>query len=117
MFRMRHFARVAAAMAVILGALAGVLINVWTAGWYWPVGVGLLVTVACSAALAWWSAASSHGATRLRVRQRLGSVTAADAVALKGAAGQDDVDVGQTIDQVRNSTIVGYDSRTDSPKS
>jgi hypothetical protein len=34
-----------------------------------------------------------------------------------GAAGQDDIEVTQTVDRARDSTIVGYDSRTDIPKS
>jgi hypothetical protein len=104
-----------AALSVLLSAGVAVLVNIWTSGWGWPVGVGLAVLVVCQGSLEWLRSSQDHApgsAARTptwRVLQKVGHMAGGTATGIRSPSPGSRAEVRQDYGTVENGNIVGID--------
>jgi hypothetical protein len=102
-----------AAISVVLSAGVAVLVNVWTSGWGWPIGVGLAVLVISQGSLEWLRSSREHtpgpATTTLRVFQKVSRMAGGTATGIRSPSPGSLAEVHQDFGTVENGTIVGID--------
>ncbi|HEX6340841.1 hypothetical protein [Umezawaea sp.] len=96
-----------------LAAGVSVLVNVLTEGWAWPVGIGVVVLVACQVVVERVRAGIAdpgfHPRQRSTVDQTFGEVRDSEVSGINRASPGGDAEVRQHFEDVHNSRITGLD--------
>lgn len=105
-----------AVSGVVVGAAVSVAVNVWTSGWEWPAGAGLIVLVAVQGWLEFRRAArqrAERAGSGVSVDQRARETVNSDITGLHGAGRETEVTVRQRLGLVQDSHITGVKGTKD----
>ncbi len=97
-------------IAFVLAAGVSVLVNVWTEGWKWPVGVGIVVLIACQIVVEVVRTtpnAEPQPQQRSTVDQEFDDVQDSDVTGISRALPGGDAEVQQRFRNVDNCQIIG----------
>ncbi|GAA1776688.1 hypothetical protein [Streptomonospora arabica] len=96
----------------VLAVGVSVLVNVWTDGWEWSVGVGIAVLIGCQVVAESvrrvMAAPGSEPRKKSIVNQAFGGVRDSEISGINRASTGYDAEVQQRFKDVHNSTIVGF---------
>jgi hypothetical protein len=99
--------------AFVLAAGVSVLVNVWTLGWEWPVGVGIAVLITCQVVVegirSGTTAPGSQPQQKSTVNQTFDGVRDSEVNGINRDRPGGDAEVRQRFKDVHNSRIVGLD--------